>query len=165
MAEGTSSEKLIKPPASKEQMLQFPDGHLAIKVTGEKGAKYDLNDESQKYNPVNGNEAIVGTASGNEYYIVHDQKAGTYVVNIGATRDQEKLVAAYRPPENADSDFPPLEFGKKWNIGAFETTEVSGLLLKHRAGEKGYAGATQVDVPDPFAEHKKLIAKYRPGEV
>src|SRR4051794_33621530 len=112
MAEAPQApEKSIRPPETKVQGVQYKDGRLARRITGEKGAKYDFNDPHSKYSPENGGKmGIVEDSSGNRFIIARNREGDTYVVNARATAEKGKLEALKRSQDNPDARLSALKF-------------------------------------------------------
>jgi hypothetical protein len=168
MAEGAQSpEKSIKPPELKQEAVQYKDRGTAIRISGEKGAKFDFYGENKHSPEESGHMGIVVTESGNRYIIAENSKGDTYVVDARSSDEQGKLVALRRSGEDASTKLPPLEFGKPWEIGPIKTTEVKQLVLETgqvALGDEPLPGHSQVDAPSPFANYRKLLRQARPGE-
>jgi hypothetical protein len=158
MAEGGHSPEQASEPEYKQEWLQYNDDQLALLITGEQGAKFDWN--MHKYSPTEiGNEGILKTKSGNNYYIFTDRDK-TYLVNARETHEQKKIIAA---SGEYPLELPPLEFGKPWNAsGFYHTSDIESLLLRYKIAAKDTTQGRKIDSPNPFdkyAEMKGALSK------
>ena len=158
MGEGGHSPEEAQIPRYNQEWLQYNDDQLALLVKGEDGAQFDW--KMHKYSPTEvGNEGIVKTKSGNNYYIFSDRD-NTYLVNVGASHDQGKIVSA---SGKYPVELPPLEFGKPWDVpGFFKTSDVDSLLLRYEMAAEGKTPGRKIDTANPFdklAEIKGALSR------
>jgi hypothetical protein len=139
-------------PRYNQEILQYQNNQLVLRLTGERGTVFDF--DLHKYSPTKQqNEAIASTKSGNDYYIF-TKGDRTYIVNIGETNEQGKLIAAYK---EFPADLPQIEFGRPWKIpGFYHTSDVESILLKYKIGDIGH----KIDEPNPFDKYINLLKKY-----
>lgn len=147
------SEKLKNPSRNYHQeTLQYPDGQLALKITGESGEVFDW---EHKWSPSQEGEAILTTQSGNSYFI-HNGHQATYIVNMGETARLGKPVAAIST--GYPTEFPPVEFGTPWEVPGFvRTTPVQSVLLRYKVATEGNRLGTAVQEEDPFKGSRAIL--------
>jgi hypothetical protein len=92
-------------------------------ITGERGTRFDW--DKFKWTPKEpGQEGIVSTVSGDDYYI-YTSWENTYIVNTKESERTRRLVAAAQP---FPARLPPISFGEPWRIpGFYTTTEVEHM--------------------------------------
>jgi hypothetical protein len=142
-------------PEYQQETLQYQNGQLALKITGEQGAKFDF--DKHKWSPIESmGEGIVSTKSGNDYYIF-TKNDRTYVVNTRESDRGEKLVAAYK---EFPAQLPSVELGKPWEIPGFCTTsDVESVLLKYKIADPNQNVGRKIDDPNPFDKYQSLLRK------
>jgi hypothetical protein len=148
-------------PLLHEDIIEFIDGALAIRIRGVRGATFNFGDGSHKYDPADDitQDAIVRTKSGNTYFISHDSHGGTYVVNTRETERSGRLVAAYSA--GRPTPLPKLEFGRPWSVAELHTSDVTALLLQYKVAEGSPGLGRRVDQPNPFPICKALLRRHR----
>ncbi len=159
----TTTEE-VRPPMDivpKEEIVEFKNGHLALRFRGAPDTQLDFTKWKHKYNPFDSslaNSAIVSTKSGKEYYIAPDAN-GIYIVDIAETLSKGQLVAAY------NVEPPPIEWGKPWDIPELgKTDDVKELLVKYLVVSPGAGIGRELNIDDPFVNYKTLLANYIPSD-
>lgn len=144
-------------PKYTEETVQYKNGQLAIRLHGEFGTKFDF--AKHKWSPTEpGEQAIVSTESGNDYYIFTDGHWRTYIVNTGESVRTGRLVAAYR---DFPAKLPQVQFGKSWNIpGFYRTTGVERILLRYKIAPEGHSVGSAIDGPNPFDKYQNIVKTY-----
>jgi len=145
----------LSAPSEEQETLQYSDGQLVLRYTGETGAVFDWG--KHKWGPHHvGNEAILMTESGNAYYF-HNAPQELYVVNIGETMKTKKLVGASNPNYNAE--LPAVEFHRSYQIpGFYGTTPVREVLLRYyKVASKDQPLGREIAQPSPFAQYRELL--------
>ena len=139
------------------ETLQYHNQQLALlitgeRVTGERGTKFDW--EKFKWTPYEpGDEGLVSTQSGNDYYIYVDDDERTWFVNTWESERTGNIVAVY---QYLYKNLPPIAFGEPWNIPGFNpTSDVQSLLLKYKIGDSGH----KIDAPIPFEKYRPYFIK------
>jgi hypothetical protein len=155
-AEGRPSSRHEQEPLSdyKLEILQYHDQRIGLLITGERGTRFDW--DKFKWTPKEpGQEGIVSTASGNDYYI-YTSWENTYIVNTRESERTGRLVAAAQP---FSARLPPIAFGESWRIpGFYTTTEVERMLLGSQFGDIG----NKIDEPIPFTKYHHYFRKPAP---
>jgi hypothetical protein len=145
---------------SIQETVQYADGQMALRITGDDGARFTF-DISYKHDPSTFNEAIISTASGNDYYITHDSMRGTYIVNVRETIQTGKLIAAYS--KDFPAPLPRIDFNKPWTIpGNFRTSSVREVFLRYKIADSDSNAGRKLGIPDPFKKYDALFRKYIP---
>ena len=139
----------------KSEILQYHDQQLGYLITGEQGTKFDW--EKFKWTPYEpGEEGLVSTRSGNEYYIYVDDDERTWIVN---TRESERTGNIVAVHQYFYQDLPPITFGEPWRIPNFyRTSAVESILLGNQFGDTG----NKIDEPIPFTKHRHYFRKPTP---
>jgi hypothetical protein len=133
-------------------ILQYRDQQLGYLITGERGTIFDW--DKFKWSPTEpGEEGIVSTASGNDYYIYAGRR-NTYIVNTRESERTGRFVGAAQP---TPAQLPPIVFGTPWRIpGFYTTTEVERILLGSQFGAV-YDGAMESSFRYP--PHQQLLKR------
>lgn len=149
----------------RQEIIQYNDGQLALRIEGEKGEVFDWT--KHKYDPDGhpDNAAIVLTESGNGYYVKGGWNSPMRIVNIGESIRQGKLVAAERQDDS--HGIPNVTFGESWEVPGFYTTSpVRTIFLKYKQTTPGttHPGARKIDAegkadPNPFDEYERFVAQ------
>lgn len=158
------TEKAQDKDTYKQQRVQYNDNLMALRITGKEGAKFTFN-KNHKYSPANGNDAIVSTVSGENYYVAEAKRGGVYFVDIQETVKQGKLVSTYiEDMEDIPEEQRSVKFGKQWEIpGVVKTSsDVKEILLNYKGSFEKLGH--QVDAPNPFTKNRQLLRKYKPFE-
>jgi hypothetical protein len=147
-------------PGWKQAGIEFDGGLTALRIYGDRGAKYRIGREQFKYDPSDmGQRSIVRTKSGNEYYIADDRSGSKFIVNINETINSGSLVAAYAT--ELEHQVPPIEFHKPWNTPGFYTTSnVLDILVQYKGYEPGKSGFSREHRKDPFIVYNQLLADH-----
>jgi hypothetical protein len=148
-------ERLIE-PAWQDELLQYSDNQLAIRVTGNPGVIFEF--AKHKYNPVDPwGEGIVSTRSGNDYFIFRRSLSlPATIVNTRESIKQGKPIVAHFTPR--DFELPHVEFGKPWAIRGFYTTSaVCSILLASSVASPGHPVGREIDKPNPFDKYWRIL--------
>ena len=135
----------------KLEILQYHDQQLGYLTTGERGTIFDW--DKFKWSPTEpGEEGIVSTVSGNDYYI-YAARRNTYIVNTRESERTGRLVGTAQP---TPAQLPPIVFGAPWKIPDFHTTtEVERILLGSQFGDIG----NKIDEPIPFTKYRHYFRR------
>ena len=171
MAEGGYSPEQSSLKTYKQETVEYAGGREALRITGEKSVKFDFA-QSHDHPAVDvENQAIVRTASSNDYYIARSENGTTYIIDTRSTEATGKLVRTKLEPvrgtggKRTPVPLRPVEFEKPWElVGGATTTNVKELLLKLHSVRALAPGAPKVETPTPFTKYKEILKRHLPNE-
>lgn len=161
MSEGAEGQKPSRieqgsAPEYKRETVQYQNGQLAVRITGDRGAKFDF--DMHKWSPTKlMRKGIVSTKSGNDYYIF-TRSDHTYIINTRETIKRGKLVAVYK---EYPAHLPLIELGKSWKSpGFYATSDVESVLLKYKVTAPEQNMGRKIDDPNPFDTYEDILKRY-----